>query len=182
MYRKSSILKDVPVWQARVMAFARFLLVSLLCFLLLGPMIRTIIREVEKPIVVLALDESQSIINSRDSTKLKEEYKAAFESLKDGLKNEYEVRSYAFGDHVRENPDYYFNEKETDFSSFYDAMDVQFANRNVGAIVIASDGLYNEGDNPVYGPTRLKVPVYTIALGHKQDYHLRYTNHQKQSL
>ena len=165
MYRKSSILKDVPVWQARVMAFARFLLVSLLCFLLLGPMIRTIIREVEKPIVVLALDESQSIINSRDSSKLKEYYKTAFESLKDGLKNEYEVRSYAFGDHVRENPDYYFNDKETDFSSFYDAMDVQFANRNVGAIVIASDGLYNEGDNPVYGPTRLKVPVYTIALG-----------------
>jgi len=147
------------------MAIARFFLVSILCFLLLGPMIKTIIREVEKPIVVLALDESQSIINTRDSISIKEKYKTAFESLKDGLKNEYDVRAYSFGDHIRENPTYNFNDKETDFSSFYDAMDVQFANRNVGAIVIASDGLYNEGDNPVYGPARLKVPIYTVALG-----------------
>ena len=165
MYRKSAIANDVPIWQARLMAGARFLLISFLCFLLLGPMIRTIIREVEKPIIVLALDESQSILNNRDSSKLKESYKAAIEKLQDGLKSDYDVKSYAFGDHVRDNITYDFKDKETDFGSFYSALDVQFSNRNVGAIIIASDGLYNEGDNPVYGPARLKVPLYTIALG-----------------
>src|SRR5262249_48248150 len=43
--------------------------------------------------------------------------------------------------------------------------EARYANRNVGAVVVASDGLYNSGSNPLYFSGTLKAPVYTIALG-----------------
>ncbi len=158
-------MSEIPVNVARIMTACRFILVTLLAFLLLGPMVRTITREVEKPIVILALDDSRSIVNSKDSTTQIEALKKSYAVLNDGLKGDYELRTFSFGDHVREKADFNFNDKETNLGDLYDELDVQFANRNVGAIVIASDGLYNEGANPAYGPTRLKVPVYTLALG-----------------
>ena len=47
----------------------------------------------------------------------------------------------------------------------FDEIETRFSNRNVGAVVIASDGLYNKGQNPLYSATQNKFPVYTIALG-----------------
>ena len=32
-------------------------------------------------------------------------------------------------------------------------------------MVLASDGIFNEGSSPIYGSTKLDAPVYTIALG-----------------
>jgi hypothetical protein len=165
LYRKDPLLKEIAKWQAYLIAGSRFLLVSLLCFLLLGPMVKIITREIEKPIVILALDASQSIINSKDSSKLVESYKASLEKLKVGLSNDYDLKVFSYGDHVRENLDFNFKDKETDFSTFYDEIDTRFANRNVGAIILASDGLYNLGGNPVYGPSRIKVPIFTVAFG-----------------
>jgi hypothetical protein len=46
-----------------------------------------------------------------------------------------------------------------------DETDNRFLNRNVGAVVIASDGIYNKGTNPLYRQGLLKVPYYTVALG-----------------
>ena len=34
-----------------------------------------------------------------------------------------------------------------------------YSNQNLGAIVLASDGIYNEGSNPVYASTRLGAPI-----------------------
>jgi len=143
----------------------RFLLITLLCFLLMGPVLRTLTREVEKPVVILALDESRSVLNGKDSLKRKEEIKNAIERLNNGLGQEFDLRLFSFGDRIRDKIDYSFEGKSTDISGLYSQLDVQFSNRNVGAIILATDGLYNEGANPAYGPERLKVPVYPIALG-----------------
>jgi hypothetical protein len=35
----------------------------------------------------------------------------------------------------------------------------------VGGLIIASDGIYNDGINPVYAAEKLDFPVYCIALG-----------------
>jgi hypothetical protein len=44
-------------------------------------------------------------------------------------------------------------------------LDVRYGNRNVGALVIATDGLYNRGSNPLYHVSGLQVPFFAIALG-----------------
>jgi hypothetical protein len=40
-----------------------------------------------------------------------------------------------------------------------------YSNQNLGAVVLASDGIYNEGSNPVYTAAKIAAPIYTIALG-----------------
>jgi len=182
MYRKEPLLNDLSKWTGRLIISTRFLMVSLLAFLLLGPMIRTFRREVEKPIIILALDESKSIINSKDSISRKEQIKNDFEKINSALKSDYDVRQFAFGDHVSENIGYNFQDRSSNFTQLYNYLDVQFANRNVGTIVMATDGLFNEGANPVYGPARLKVPVYSLALGDstvRKDVFISRVNHNK---
>jgi hypothetical protein len=147
------------------MAMFRFLVVTIIAFLLLSPLIRTITRETEKPVIIIAQDNSESVVLGKDSGFYRNEYRQKLEQLADELNDKYEVRKYSFGDRLTNAIDYRFNEKETDMASLFEEIDTRFSNRNIGAVIIASDGLYNKGTNPVYSSSKLKVPVYTIALG-----------------
>jgi len=165
LYRNSSFSRDLPKRLFYIVSGARFLLISFLSFLLLGPMLKVVSREVERPIVIIAIDHSKSLVNTKDSAKVLAKVNSFLEKAKADLPADFDLKILSFGDHVRENASEGFNDKATDFTSLYDAIDIKFANRNVGAIVIASDGIYNEGSNPVYGPDRIKVPIYTLAFG-----------------
>ncbi|MFN6092878.1 MAG: hypothetical protein ACK44N_10725, partial [Bacteroidota bacterium] len=165
LYRNSTYAKDLPKALFYTVTGARFLLISFLSFLLLGPMLKVITREVERPIVIVAVDRSKSMANTKDSAVVIETIKKFLDKSNADLPAEYDLKLLSFGDHVRENMNESFTDKATDFTSLYDAIDIKFANRNVGAIVIASDGIYNEGSNPVYGPDRIKAPIYTLAFG-----------------
>jgi hypothetical protein len=168
LYRKDKKFNDSSIGLVRVMAAFRFWVVSFLCFLLLSPLLKTINRTVEKPVIIIAQDDSESIRVGKDSAFYKDEYAPKIQKLKDILSEKYEVRIYTFGDKFKEIP-YFdslkFNEKQTDISSVFDEVETRYSNRNVGAIILASDGLYNKGSNPVFTSDKIKIPVYTIALG-----------------
>jgi hypothetical protein len=168
LYRKDKKFSESSPWIIRSMAAFRFLSVTILSFLLLSPLLKTVNREVEKPVIIVAQDNSQSLLMNKDSTFYRMEYKQKLQKLIDQLSGKYTVYTYTFADHVKElssTDSLHFNEKQTDMSSLFTELETRYSNRNVGAIVIASDGLYNKGANPVYTSSKLKVPVYTIALG-----------------
>ncbi|MEO8146999.1 MAG: hypothetical protein ABI723_05140 [Bacteroidia bacterium] len=165
LYRNDSQFSEVHVWLRRLMTTFRFLCVTFLAMLLLSPLIKTITRQVEKPIVIIAQDNSQSVAVGKDSSYYKNGYAAALTKLSNDLKDDYEVRSYSFGDQVKEQLDFNFNQKQTDFSKLFDYLSVQYDNRNLGAVIIASDGLFNSGSSPLYLSEKFKIPFYTIALG-----------------
>lgn len=168
LYRKDKKFNESSVWLIRLMAAFRFLTVTLLSFLLLSPLLKTVTRQVEKPVIIIAQDNSQSLIVNKDSTYYRGEYKQKLKKLINSLSDKYTVYSYTFADKVKElnDPDSLsFSDKQTDISFLFDEIETRYSNRNVGAIIMATDGLYNKGSNPVYNSSKLKVPVYTIALG-----------------
>lgn len=168
LYRKDKKLSETSVWIVRSMAAFRFIAVALLSFLLLAPLLKTINREVEKPVIIVAQDNSESLVIGNDSAFYRKQYKQNLQKLIDELGDKYEVRSYSFADKVKEMnaaDSLKFNEKQTDISELFNEIETRYSNRNVGAVIIASDGLYNKGANPVYTSLKVKVPVYTIALG-----------------
>ncbi|MFI5219781.1 MAG: hypothetical protein ACHQNT_09860, partial [Bacteroidia bacterium] len=182
LYRKEQLLEEVRPWLKKLMAAFRFVVVTVLAFLLLSPLIRTIFREVEKPVIIIAQDNSQSILMGTDSSVFKKTYSGAFTSMIDQLKKNYEVRTFSFGDQVKDKIDFNFTDKQTDISKLFYEAGLKFANRNVGAIILASDGLYNTGSNPLYADHSLNVPVYTIALGDtsvKKDILISKVNHNR---
>ncbi len=168
LYRKDKKFSDISIWLVRLMAAFRFLVVTLLCFLLLSPLLKTVNRSVEKPVIIIAQDNSESLVISKDSTYYKKEYKASLQKLIDVLSEKYDVRTYSFADKIKEisNIDSLaFNEKQTDISALFEEIETRYSNRNLGAVILASDGLYNKGSNPVFTSDKIKIPVYTIALG-----------------
>jgi len=181
LYRKENLLHDVHQWLLRLMAVFRFLLVFLLAFLLMSPLIRTVFREVEKPIIIVAQDNSQSILTGKDSS-FSKSYAESLNKIIDEMKKNYDVRPFSFGDKVQDKINFDFTERQTDISKLFEELSLKFANRNVGAVILASDGLYNTGSNPLYANDHLKAPVYTIALGDttvKKDVLISRVNHNR---
>ncbi|MES2592051.1 MAG: hypothetical protein V4608_09215 [Bacteroidota bacterium] len=185
LYYRDKKLNELSLWMVRLMGIFRFLIVTILSFLLLSPLLKTVNREVEKPVIVIAQDNSESLVVGKDSGFYKTEYKQNLQKLIDELDNKYEVRLYSFADKIKERSStdsLEFNEKQTDISSLFDEIETRYSNRNIGAIVFASDGLYNKGANPVYSTGNIKAPVYTIALGDttvKKDIILLKTDHNR---
>lgn len=148
-----------------ILAGVRFLAVTLIAILLLSPLIKTNIKTVEKPVIILAQDNSRSLVMNADSLYYKNEYPAAIRALIEDLQQDYEVRPYHFSQKTGEELKTDFTGPLTDMSSMIEDIRVRYANRNVGAFIIASDGIYNQGSNPLYEAEHLPFPIYTIALG-----------------
>jgi hypothetical protein len=158
----------------RILGTLRFLAVTLLCLLLLSPTLRSKIVDVRKPVVVIAQDQSESLRGALGIDSV--QYVAAMERLRENLAQDYDVRTFAFGSSVREGVDYRFSDKSTNISAALEGIYDLYANQNLGAVVLATDGIYNEGSHPAYSGTALGVPVYGVALGdtvQKKDLYLK---------
>lgn len=128
-------------------------------------MLKMVRQEIEKPVIVIGVDNSESMLMTADSTTARQLVDEQIETLDNELSGDYEVRRYSFGETVDDSPEFDFNEKETDLSAFLNEVQNRYNNRNLGAVIIASDGLYNRGLNPIHQTTQVRAPIYTIALG-----------------
>src|SRR3972149_7033140 len=81
LYNRDKHLIELSLSLKRTMAFFRFTVIGLLAFLLLNPLLKLIFRQVEKPIVVIAQDNSESLIIGKDSSYYKNEYKETLNNL-----------------------------------------------------------------------------------------------------
>jgi len=149
----------------RLLAALRFVAVSLIAFLLLSPLLKTISNTIEKPIIVLAQDNSQSIIINKDSSFYKTEYHQQLADFVKQMSNDYDIKTLTFGSGINNQLAGNFDEKESNMAQLFDELMSRYANRNIGALIFASDGIYNKGTSPVYASEKFKYPVYTIALG-----------------
>lgn len=143
----------------------RFATLLLLAFLLLAPFVKSSTKKVQKPIIVVALDNSQSVKANKDSAFYKTDYLEKIKKLTSQLSKNYDVKVYNLADKVSENSGIDFTGKQTNLSNLFSEVAGQYENQNLGAIIIASDGIYNVGTNPVYAAENIKAPIYTIALG-----------------
>ncbi len=159
-YKEKKIDSRFLLLKRSLMAL-RFLLISLLAFLLLSPFIKTIFNKIEKPIIIIAQDNSSSILINKDSTYYTSTYLKQLATLNEKLSKDY----FTFGETISENAPIDFSEKITNISQFFEEINTKFYNRNIGALILASDGIYNEGVNPVFSANKTVFPVYTIALG-----------------
>lgn len=143
----------------------RFLVVSILCFFLLNPLIKNTTTYTEKPIIIIAADNSASIRKNKDSVFYKKEYPAALHKFSDALADKYEVHFLKFDSEVKADDTLNFSGKETNISNVFSTIQNDFEGKNVGAVVLATDGLYNTGSNPLSTIGNMNYPIYTFALG-----------------
>ncbi len=146
-------------------AFVRFFVVSLMAILLLSPLVQTTSKQIEKPILIFAQDNSKSLELISDSTYYRSEYLSEINNFLKNLSSKFEIRSFAFGETFRRSETFDFEDRATDISQVLEGVGELFTNRNVGAVVLASDGIFNRGLSPVFASANLGYPVYALALG-----------------
>lgn len=144
-------------------ASLRAIVVFLTLMLVLLPSVLTTSNTVEKPIIVFLQDNSQSI--SKNLDKDTESYKSSSSQLIQKLEKEFTVATWGFSNKVNQENPFLLNGNTTNISNAIDKIREVYGMQNLGAIILASDGKYNEGTNPVYDNTGLKAAMYTIGIG-----------------
>lgn len=157
---------EIPRSVVIAMALLRAAAMSLIAFLLLNILFRQLINETRQPLILLAVDNSSSMLAGDDSSAINNQLLPEIEDFRKKLGEKFTVRSLLFGDRVRSTqwpPD--FRDKETDIAELLQEADNNYAGENVGAMIVLSDGIYNRGANPGAEAEKAGYPIYTVALG-----------------
>ena len=143
----------------------RTLIVGLVVLLLFNPLIRQKFSSVETPTIILAHDNSSSVVLCKDSVFYKNDYQTKFEAFRKDLNADFQVDEYLFGEEVRDFEQLDFSDQLTDLSSLLNTLDRRYYKRNVGAVLFFSDGIYNRGFEPELLTENFPYPIHTVVLG-----------------
>jgi len=148
--------EDFSKSKLTILSFFRFLTVFLISSLLLSPIIKTTSNFLKKPHIVILQDDSESIVT---------DYGVQLNNLIKSLETDYNVDIFSFGGDIKNGIEYNFNQKQTDLSNALNQIKEKYSYQNLGAIILASDGITNLGADPFYSALDINSPVYSIALG-----------------
>ena len=178
-----------------VLMFAlRTIVVATVVLLFINPYIKQKTNKIEQPIVILAQDNSESIILNKDSVFYKTRYPKIIDSICNLLEKNHDVEVYLFDDDLRSSfraqrsgvekssanvasrqdnlgggfltafemtPKGQF----TNISNVLSTIARQYYKKNVGAVVLLSDGIVNQGVNPELNIENYPFPIYSVTLG-----------------
>jgi len=148
-----------------IMAISRFFVVSLLAFLLIGPIIRQIKNSIEAPVVVFLIDNSSSLKERTDSVRLNNILKQV-EDVREQLESDgFNTQIRTFGDEQpsKISSQIKFDYASTDLNQLLDKAGREFEGRNLAACVLVSDGIYNSGISPAF--TSYGFEVFPVGIG-----------------
>lgn len=140
-----------------ILFFVRALCVSVLAFLLVGPIIKLTQNLFERPAIVFLVDNSLSVRESLDSAQ-REKILTDIRARAEALGEDFEVAVRGLG-----GEGLGFTEKSSDIHGALREITNDYEGKNLTGIVLVSDGIYNSGPSPLY--TTLRVPVYTLGIG-----------------
>lgn len=158
LYIREKKLSEHAVWKRFVLGLLRFLAVFGISFLLLGPLLKINQDEIKNPSVVIVQDASSSVSNDSQS-------KILLNTLKDKLGADYLVDVLHYSNDIKEGLTDTLDGNSTNMSNVFSYLDETYANQNLGAVIFATDGIFNEGENPIYQKTNLTSPFYFIPQG-----------------
>jgi len=115
----------------------------------------------EHPLVVFLQDNTSSITSGSDSVYYKNTYLQYLDSLSN--LQDINIDFVPFDNKLQKKID--FNGDITNISSVLNQVSNNYSNLNIGAYILATDGIYNEGFNPLYSTINLNAPLYTVLLG-----------------
>lgn len=143
----------------RLLFGLRAVLVATLAFLLLGPVLRWIQTETEKPSFVFLIDNSLSVAETTDSLTSEATWARLMEVKQQLQENDHAVEVVG----LNESDPRHFNQPSSDLTTAIRTQLQKYEGKNLAGFVLVSDGLYNEGTSPLYLP--LREPVYTVGVG-----------------
>ena len=140
------------------MALLRGLAVGLLAFLLLGPLLRRVTPRTQRPTLLIAEDASASAKAEVDALA------PALDGFAERLSDRFDVERLRLGERVRPRGDT-AADAATDLSALFAHARERYPPELLAGIVVATDGIYNQGADPSYAAAELLNPTYALPVG-----------------
>jgi hypothetical protein len=147
------------------LAVIRALTVFFIAMLLVSPLVKSVKYDPQKPLVLIAQDNSSSINAFKPAGFSTNQLISDLSKLKQQLGDKYDVQEFNFSKGLSNGLSNKFDGKQTDIANALQQLNNKFVNQNIGALILATDGLYNQGNDPQYEAKNIKTSIYTIALG-----------------
>lgn len=179
LYRKSGPWG--PMVHYFLTAF-RFILITFLCFLLVGPIIKQFKNTIEKPHYVIALDNSSSMAEVLPETFLQSQIDQVNQLgstlIDNGYNVEYRTFNQILGNLTEDSV--HFEQLSSPLNQLISNIQTDYEGKNLSGVVLVSDGIHNQGLSPVH--SLFKFPIYTMAVGDtvpQQDIRLKAIHYNK---
>ncbi len=141
----------------------RALAVFIIALLLLSPFLQSLSYQPQKPLILVAQDNSQSVSQFKQANFNPATFVTELGKLKELLGDDYDVREFNFGGDLKNGLVNTFNARKTDMSAALRQLNDQYANQNIGAVIMATDGMYNQGADPQYEASGV-VPMGGVSV------------------
>ena len=148
----------------------RCVIVSLIVILFFNPYIKVKKKNAELSTIIIAQDNSKSLILTKDSSFYKNEYPLLLDSLVNKLNKNHIVDKYLFGNKTKEFYKLDYQDYYTDISDVLKTFKKNYYKKNVGAVILLSDGIYNKSYPPEQDIESYPFPIYTVTLGDTTNY------------
>ena len=160
-YRNSSFSKPLNI----LLFFLRFSVIFILALLLLNPYFFNETKVLQKPIIVVAVDESESMLNASDSSTISQLVQKNIDEIKDELSDNYEIDFLSFNHEVKENPNLDFKGKRSDIGQVLKYSSEKYYMLPLTGIILLSDGQNNQGISPLHYAENQSTTIYPIVFG-----------------
>ena len=148
-----------------ILTFLRFISLLAIFILLINPKIEQQIISVEKPTLVVAVDNSSSIKNTNQSVEVLD-LVSDFKSNKP-LNEKFNIDFYSFGKEVELLDSLNFSNSQTDISKPFKQFKEVYKNK-IAPIILITDGNQTLGNS--YEFINISTPIYPIIVGDTTQY------------
>jgi len=144
----------------------RSLALVLLLFIVFEPILTLVKKNIIEPVNLVFVDNSKSI-SVKDGQNKTDQVKSVLNSLgASGIFDFSELKGFGskiINIHRDSLGKINFADNSTNFSKIFS--DLKKEDKNIASIVIVSDGIITEGNNPVFSAEKLGIPVFTVSVG-----------------
>ena len=159
LYFRNPANSSLTKFQKIFLVSLRFLSIFLMFLFLLSPLIERKKKIKELPILAVAFDNSQSVQSFATSFGLFQQ------TLKDRFADDYQLEFWSFGEKVNHTDIFTGTDRRSDYGQVVKSLKNNYINKNIGAMLMIGDGIYNQGQNPENLASGLKFPVYSVGVG-----------------
>ncbi|MDB4402593.1 VWA domain-containing protein [Algibacter sp.] len=143
-------------------SFLRFLSVFAVLILIINPSFDKIKIAIEKPNLIVAIDNSSSVSHLKQDRSVLE----FVENINNNndLKNKFNINYYTFGESLNASDSITFSDKQTNISKAFTQLN-QVYKQTTSPTLLVTDGNQTYGNDYQFSSNSYKQPVYSIILG-----------------
>ena len=136
-YRKKDWLLELSAVVRLSLIALRFSALSLLGILLLGILYATEEERIENPLLINLIDPSSSMLNYKDSNRVKQSIVSYQQKLEESFGEKYEILNFLGSSNTDSLS---FQKGESNLSNYLNEIRERYYQRNIGALIFFTDG------------------------------------------